>query len=66
MYKFTVEYYYRRYQTGELNTEVTRTAILFANDRPEAFKKISQADGDFICSKRIMFEEMEGDSKWLS
>ena len=30
MYKFTVEYYYMRYHTGNLDKTVTRTATVYA------------------------------------
>lgn len=39
LYKFTIEYYYIRYHTGELNTEVSRNAIVFAENLNEAIKR---------------------------
>jgi len=43
MYKFTIEYYYLRYHTGKLNTDFTRTAIVYADNLTEAKKKDSKS-----------------------
>lgn len=58
MYKFTVEYYYMRYHTGNLDRTVTRTATVYAENLDEARKKIVKADNHFICVANVSFEEM--------
>ena len=58
MYKFTVEYYYRRYHTGNLDKTVTRTATVYAESLNEATKMIVKADNDFKCVANVSFEEM--------
>ena len=58
MYKFTVEYYYGRYHTGRINTEVSRNATVYAENLDEARKKIVKADNDFECVANVSFEEM--------
>lgn len=58
MYAFTIEYYYEYYHTGNLNTVDTRTAIVYADNRGEAIKKVKEADDDFVCSKSISFAEL--------
>lgn len=58
MYKFTVEYYYMRYHTGNLDKTVTRTATVYAENLDEARKKIVKADNDFECVANVSFEEM--------
>lgn len=58
MYKFTVEYYYMRYHTGNLDKTVTRTATVYAESLNEATKMIVKADNDFECVANVSFEEM--------
>lgn len=58
MYKFTVEYYYERYHTGSINTEVSRNATVYAENLAEARKKIVKVDNDFECVANVSFEEM--------
>lgn len=58
MYKFTVEYYYRRYHTGSINTDVSRNATVYAENLDEARKKILKVDNDFKCVANVSFEEM--------
>lgn len=61
MYKFTVDYYYQRYHTGVIDESKTRRAVVFANNRSEAIKKVREVDGNFIRSARVGFEEMESE-----
>lgn len=63
MYKFTVEYYYMRYHTGVLNTTVTRTATVYAENLNEATKIIVKADNDFECVANVSFEEVTEEEK---
>ena len=58
MYKFTVEYYYMRYHTGTINTDVSRNATVHAENLDEARKKILKVDNDFKCVANVSFEEM--------
>ena len=58
MYKFAVEYYYRRYHTGGINTKVSRNATVYAENLDEARKKILKGDNDFECVANVSFEEM--------
>lgn len=58
MYVFTIEYYYEYYHTGNLNTTDTRTAIVYADNRDEAIKKVKNADNHFVSSKSISFREI--------
>lgn len=58
MYKFTIEYYYLRYHTGGINTDFTRTAIVYADNLTEAKKRIVKADNNFISVANVSFEEM--------
>ena len=62
MYKFTVEYYYRRYHTGSINTEASRKATVYAENLDEARKKILKADNNFECVVNVFFEEMTEES----
>ena len=63
MYKFTVEYYYRRYHTGSINTEVSRKATVYAENLDEARKKILKVDNNFECVVNVSFEEMTEESE---
>lgn len=58
MYKFTVEYYYVRYHTGCINTDVSRNATVYAENLDEVKKKILKVDNDFECVANVSFEEM--------
>lgn len=58
MYKFTVEYYYRRYHTVSASTVVSRNATVYAENLDEARKKILKVDNDFECVANVSFEEM--------
>ena len=60
MYKFTIEYYFERYHTGELNYSRKRTGVVLANNRNEAVKKLCEADNNYIHSANITFEEVKG------
>ena len=59
MYKFTIEYCFERFHTGEFNYNCTRTGVVFAKSRNEAIKKLREVDDDYGCSKHITFEEVE-------
>lgn len=58
MYKFTVEYYYKRYHTGNISTKVSRNATVYAENLDEVRKKIVKVDNDFECVANVSFEEM--------
>ncbi len=59
MYKFTIEYYFKRYHTGALNYNCTRTGVVLANNRNEAVKKLCEVDNNYIASAQITFEEVK-------
>lgn len=61
MYKFTIKYYFEKYDTGATNTEATRQAVVFAKTKTEARSKICAVDGDFIGIASVRFEEVEFD-----
>lgn len=61
MYKFTIEYYFERYHTGALNPNKTREAVVLANNRAEAIKKIKAVDDCYLGVANARFEEMVGD-----
>ena len=63
MYKFTVTYYCSRCHTGIIDTNVTRTGVVFADDREKAISKIRLADNDYICIETFYFEEVDGEKK---
>lgn len=58
MFRFTIEYYYERHHTGSINVDVTRKAVVIANNKEEALEKIQRADADYICVAELLFEEM--------
>ena len=57
-YKFTIEYYFSRWHTGELNIKQTRIAILTASNRKEALEKVFDVDDNFIDVASMRFEEI--------
>lgn len=57
MYKFTIEYYFYCYHTGELNTRVTRTATVYAKNLGEAINKTAQVDNECKAIANVTFEE---------
>lgn len=61
MYRFTIEYYYERYHTGNINYSAKRKAVVFGKDKGEAIEKIEQADKCFITIAELSFEEMVGE-----
>ena len=62
MYKFTIEYYYVRYHTGGVNTDFTRTAIVYADNLTEAKERIAKVDSSFEGVAKVSFEEMVEDN----
>ena len=61
MFEFTIEYCFERYHTGNINTQDTRTAIIYADSRDEAIAKLEKVDNDYIFAKNISFREMAGE-----
>lgn len=59
MYKFTIEYYFSRYHTGELNTRATRKCVVTAANRQEAINKVVEADSSAISIANMQFEEVQ-------
>ena len=59
MYKFTIEYYFERYNAGVLNPNKTRTGVVFAKNRSEAISKLKLVDNDYLGIKKVAFEEMD-------
>ena len=58
MFEFTIEYYFERYHTGEINTKDTREAVIYAHSKCGAIEKVKKVDNDYLCSKKISFSEI--------
>ena len=59
MYRFTIDYYYEKFHTGELNRTKTRRAMIIAKNKNEAIEKIKQVDEEYILLKCMFFEQLE-------
>ena len=59
MYRFTIDYYYEKFHTGELNRTKTRRAMIIAKNKNEAIEKIKQVDEEYILLKCMCFEQLE-------
>lgn len=59
MYRFTIDYYYETFHTGELNITETRRAMIIAKNKNEAIEKIKQVDEEYILLKYMCFEQLE-------
>lgn len=59
MYRFTIDYYYEKFHTGELNRGKQRQAVVIAKTKEEAIEKIKQVDEEYILLKCMCFEQLE-------
>ena len=60
MFKFTIEYYYSKYHTGDINYNTTRVGIVYAKNKDVAVSKVRLTDSNFIDIKNMTFEEVKG------
>ena len=56
MCKFTIDYYYKKYHTGDTNKEEWRTATVIANTLEEALNKVRTIDPSYIMDRNVSFE----------
>lgn len=65
MYDYTIEYYFERHHTGELNYGATRTGLVRAKTLAEAEAKIKVSDPSYICTANVSFEEVRNEYTML-
>lgn len=61
MYDFTIEYYFERHHTGELNYGAKRTGLVRAKTLKEAEDKIKASDPAYISTAEVSFEEVRNE-----
>lgn len=61
MYDFTIEYYFERHHTGELNYGAKRTGLVRAKTLKEAEGKIKASDPSYIGTAEVSFEEVRNE-----
>lgn len=59
MFKFTIEYYYSKYHSGDIDCNKTRVGIVYAKSKDVAILKVRLTDNSFIEIKNMTFEEVK-------
>ena len=57
-YRFTIDYYFVRYHTGNLCKTQTRKAVIIAPNKAEVLRKLSDVDESWIAVANMVFEEV--------
>lgn len=65
MYDFTIEYYFKRLPSGDLNRGARRTGLVRAKTLAEAEAKIKALDPAYICIYDVSFEEVRNEYTML-
>lgn len=58
LYEFTIEYYFAKYNTGEIYKDEFRTGILYAIDYQSAINKLRSIDNEYVSTKNMTFKEI--------
>ena len=63
--KFTITYYYKKYESGDIDKRYSRTAIVYATNLSDAIKKIRALDNEYIsvADNGVSINEMRGKSE---